>query len=98
MPTYISLVSYTDEGIQQIRESPDRLDAARALGESLGVELHEFYLTMGQYDAVVLIEAPDEETATTYALRVGSDGAVATETLLAFEEDEFRDIIARLPE
>jgi uncharacterized protein with GYD domain len=97
MATYISLLSFTQQGIENIKESPARLDAAKELFRSMGAELKEFYLVTGQYDAVVVTEGPDDETATKLVLIVGSMGAVRTETLRAFPEDEYREIIAALP-
>lgn len=63
----------------------------------MGTEIKAFYLVMGQYDAVVVSEAPDDETAAKLALAIGSLGNIRTETLRAFAEDEFRKIIAALP-
>jgi len=62
MATYISLIKYTKEGIANIKESPDRLDAAKKAFKAMGAELKQWYLVMGQYDAVVISEAPDDET------------------------------------
>ncbi len=61
------------------------------------VELKEFYLVMGRYDMVVVAEAPDDETVANLALAIGSAGAIRTETLRAFTEDEYRKIVAALP-
>ena len=97
MPTYLTLLRYTQTGIQNIKESPSRLDAARQLARSLGADIKAVYLTMGRYDLAVVIEAPDDETIAKYALAVGSRGAVSTETLRAFPEDEYRKIISELP-
>lgn len=97
MPTYIHLTSYTGEGVQNIEESPDRLDDAKDLAASMDGEFKEFYLTFGEYDIVAITEFPDDETAAQFALGVASEGAVTTETLKAFPEDEFRDVIAGLP-
>ena len=97
MATYITLLSFTQEGIENIKESPARLDAAKQAFRAMGAELKEFYLVMGQYDAVVVAEAPDDETVAKLALAIGSGGAVRTETLRAFTEDEYRKIIAALP-
>jgi uncharacterized protein with GYD domain len=97
MPTYISLMNLTQEGIKNIKESPDRLDAAKKAFQAFGGELKEFYLVMGQYDMVVVSEGPDDETAAKLALAIGSQGAISTETLRAFTEDEYRKIIADLP-
>jgi len=97
MPTFISLVNYTAEGVQNMDESPDRLDAAREVVESMGGELLEFYLTMGQYDAVAIMELPDAETATQAGITISGAGAVRTETLRAFPEAEYRDLVDGLP-
>lgn len=93
MPTYVSLVEFTDQGIENITDSPDRLDDARALAEELGGEVTDFYLTFGQYDIVVVSEFPDDERYARFALTVGSRGAVSTETLKAFTEAEYREVV-----
>ena len=97
MPTFISLISYTQNGIDNIKESPTRLDAAKEAFRAMGAELKEFYMVMGQYDLVIISEAPDDETATKLALMIGSKGSIRTETLRAYTEDEYRKIIASLP-
>jgi len=96
MPTYIHLTSYTGDGIQNIADSPDRLDDAKNLAASMDGEFKDFFLTFGQYDIVAITEFPDDETAAQFALRVASEGAVTTETLKAFPEAEYRDVIAGL--
>ena len=97
MATYIMLLSYSQKGIENVKESPARLDAAKKMFQSMGAEVKEFYLVMGQYDIVVVCEAPDDETITKVALAIGSVGAVRTETLRAYTEDEYRKIISALP-
>lgn len=97
MPTYITLWNYTQDGIENIDESPDRLDDAVELVESLGGELKAFYLTMGGYDIVTVTEFPDDDAAASALLRIGQAGAVSSETLRAWPEDEYRDLIAGLP-
>ena len=97
MPTYIALIRYTPQGIQNIKDSPARLDAAKKAFQAMGGELKQWYLVMGQYDAVAIAEAPDDETMAKLALAIGSQGNIRTETLRAFTEDEFRKLIAALP-
>lgn len=97
MPTYITLAHYTPQGIANIKDSPARLDAAKQAAQALGAEVKAFYLTMGQYDLVVVIEAPDEETVAKLILATGAQGNVRTETLRAFTEAEFRKLVAALP-
>lgn len=97
MPTYIVLARYTQEGIQNIKESPVRLDGVKQLFESMGAKIKEFYLVTGEYDMVMIGEAPDDETVAKLALTIGSTGAVRSVTLRAFTEAEYRKIIAALP-
>ena len=97
MATYISLLRFTQKGIENIKEGPERLDAAKELFKSMGSELKEFYLVTGHYDAVVVTEGPDDETAVKLVLKIGSVGAVRTETMRAFPEEEYRKIIAAMP-
>jgi len=97
MAKYISLVKYTEKGIETIRESPNRLDAFRQLCESMGVTVEGFYLTMGRYDLLLIVDAPNSETIAKLLLATASKGAVSTETLQAFTEEEYRKIISELP-
>lgn len=97
MATYITLFHFTQQGIQNIKESPARLDRAKEAVKAAGGEMKAFYLTMGQYDAVVISEAPSDEVYATTILAIASAGAVRTETLRAFTEDEYQKIIADLP-
>lgn len=97
MAKFISLVKYTATGIQNIKESPKRLDAVKQLCKSMGAKVDAFYLTMGSYDIVLIVDAPDAETAAKMILTVTSGGAVTTETLTAFSEKEYRKIISELP-
>ena len=96
MPTYISLVNWTEQGMQELKESPARADATAELAESMGGSL-QLYWTAGLYDIVAIFEAPDDETAAAMQLTVGSRGAVRTTTLRAFGREEFERIIAKVP-
>ena len=97
MATYISLLNYTQKGAENIKESPARLDAAKKAFKSMGAELKQWYLVMGQYDAVVISEGPDDETVAKLLLVIGGQGNIRTQTFRAFNEDEYRKIIAALP-
>ena len=96
MPTYIALLKYTQKGIAAIEGSPARLDAGRAAFKQMGVEIKDTYLTMGRYDLVCVIDAPDDETYARAMLTLGSQGNVSTETLKAFSEDQYRKIVGSL--
>jgi uncharacterized protein with GYD domain len=94
MPMYVTLIRYTEQGIKTFKDLPSRLEETRKAGEAAGAKLVAFYLTMGQYDAVVVSEAPDDETVATLALAAGGRGNVRTETLRAFTEDEAKKLAA----
>ncbi len=97
MATYIMLINYTDQGIRNIKDSPQRADAARQALSDMGGEMKELYMTMGGYDLVVVAEAPSDDVMAKFALMVGSQGNVRTTTLKAFSEAEYRGIIESLP-
>jgi len=97
MPTYVTLVHYTEQGVKTFKDLPARLEDTRKAGEAAGARLIAFYLTMGQYDAVLINDAPDDETIAKLALAAGGRGNVRTETLRAFTEDEARRLAEELP-
>ena len=97
MPTFVTLINYTQKGVENMKESPKRLQTAKELFKSMGAEIKAFYLAMGRYDAVVIAEGPDDETATKLAITVASTGAIRTETFRVFTENEYRKIISELP-
>jgi uncharacterized protein with GYD domain len=96
MPTYVSLVRYTDQGIRNIKESATRLDAAKKAFQGAGGELKQFFLLMGKYDILIVSDAPNDEAAAKTALSLGSLGNVRTQTFRAFTEGEFRKVISEL--
>src|SRR5438552_790650 len=96
MPTYISLINFTQKGAESIKDGPKRLDAAKERFRAAGAELKAFYLVTGQYDAVAISEAPNDEVVVKLSLRTAAMGNVRTETLRAFNEDEYRRIVASI--
>jgi len=96
MPHFVTLLRYTPQGIAKIKESPTRLDAGRKAAEKVGGKIHAFYLTTGQYDAVIISEFPNDEALAKFSLSVGALGNVTTETLRAFTEAEYRNIVSAL--
>lgn len=97
MPTYISLLHYTQQGIAGAKSGPSRVDAAKEAYRKAGGELKGFYLTMGRYDVVIVAELPNDETVATLALSLGAAGNVRSETFRAFTEAEYRKIVTTLP-
>ena len=96
MATFIGLVNFTDQGIRNVKDSPDRYEAFRAMAEKVGVTLKGVYYTVGHYDMVLIMEGSDE-AAVTAILKVGSLGNVRTETLRGFSLEEMRKIIGKMP-
>jgi len=97
MSSYCILGTYTDQGIRAIKDSPKRVEAGRDLAKSMGAELKEFYLAMGGYDFLVMMEAPSEDIIARYVLALASRGNVRTTTLKIFNETQYKDIIGKLP-
>ena len=97
MSTHFILVNWTEQGIKAIKASPKRLSAAKRLAKDCGVKFKSFHMTLGQYDIIVSVEAPNDEAVARFALALGSAGNVRTTTLKGFTEQEYRKIIESLP-
>ena len=97
MPTYITLINWTQKGIENVKDSPDRLDSWKGVVEQSGCETKSFFMTMGDFDLVTVVEAPDDETYARLTLAVAALGSIRTKTLRAFTEEEYRRIIEGLP-
>lgn len=96
MPTYISLINWTDQGIRTFKGSVDRSKAAAELAERLGGNLKEVYWTVGPYDLVAVAEFPDDETDTAFLLALGSQGNVRTVTLRAYNAEQVTGIMEKI--
>jgi uncharacterized protein with GYD domain len=97
MPHYISLLRLTQKGIENAKESPNRLDAAKKAFAAVGGKMLQFYLTMGRFDAVVISEFPDDSAVAKASMTLAAHGNIRTETMRAFTEEEYRKVIASLP-
>ncbi len=96
MPTFISLINWTDQGIRNFKATKDRAQAATAAAESMGGTIKDIYWTVGPYDIVTVGEFPDDETGTAFLLALGSQGNIRSTTLRAFNADEIQAIIAKI--
>ncbi|MEO8433667.1 MAG: GYD domain-containing protein [Pyrinomonadaceae bacterium] len=96
MPTFITLLRWTQQGAANVKDSPKRLDAGREEFKKLGVEIKDTWMTMGRYDLICVIEGPDDATVARALLTLGSQGNVQTETMKAWSEDEYRKITGSL--
>lgn len=97
MPTYVTLMRFTDQGIRNIKEGPSRLEAAKKLFQSAGAEIKSYYLALGNYDAIAIIDGPNDEVAARLALAIGAQGNVRTDTMRVFTEPEYRKLVSGLP-
>jgi uncharacterized protein with GYD domain len=96
MPTYVSLIHWTDQGIREVTETLDRAARAEEHLQRYGGRFERLYWTVGPYDLVAIIEAPDDESATAFLLEVGSWGNVRTTTLRAYDREQMSSIVERV--
>jgi uncharacterized protein with GYD domain len=96
MPTYVSLINFTQQGIQSIKELPARVEKGREDMRKQGIEMKSWHLTMGQYDIVAVIEAPSDEAAATFALSLGAMGNARTQTMRAFSLEDLGRMVQKI--
>ncbi|MFP8957627.1 GYD domain-containing protein [Natrialbaceae archaeon A-CW3] len=97
MPTYVLLTTFTQQGVENVRDSPRRTEHAREMIESLDGTWHDFFITIGRYDGLVVADFPDDATAAQAVFTLAESGNVTVEPLQAFTLDEFRDIVDAMP-
>ncbi len=96
MPAYIVLINLTDQGIRTIKEDPNRVTQAEQIAQREGVHIVAEWWTMGPYDAVMIAEAPNDETMNRFLLGAGRQGNIRTTTMRAFTKEEIAAILQRL--
>jgi uncharacterized protein with GYD domain len=96
MATYVVLVNFTEQGVRKAKDSPKRADAFKDMAKKCGATVKDLYWTQGQYDAVTVLEAPDDITATALALSVGALGNIRTQTLRAFSAADMKKVIGKM--
>jgi uncharacterized protein with GYD domain len=96
MASYVCLIQFTDQGIRNVKDTVKRGDAAIAEAQKMGMKIVEEYWTMGAYDAVVVLEAPDDEAMSAFILKIGALGNVKGQTLRAFRRNEIEGILAKI--
>jgi len=97
MPTFILSLNWTDQGIRAVKDAPKRSQAARELAKKLGVEVKQIYLTSGENDLLIIVDAPSGDNVAKFALATGSLGNVRPRTARAWSEPEFQQLISELP-
>ncbi len=96
MAKYVSLLQFTDQGIRNVKDSIKRAVAATAEAEKMGAKVTDAFWTMGAYDVVLLLDAPDDETVSAFSLKIGSLGNVKSQTMRAFRREEMESILAKV--
>jgi uncharacterized protein with GYD domain len=95
VPKYVTLYNWTDQGVQSVKDTVNRYEAAKQLAESKGGKI-EAYWTVGPYDLVGISEFPDDETGAAVGLQIAATGNIRTLTMRAFDDDEMRAVIAKM--
>jgi uncharacterized protein with GYD domain len=96
MPTYVTLTNFTHQGIQNVKDTTKRADAFKAAAKKAGCTVKEVYWTQGQYDSVLIMDAPDDASATAVLMSLGKLGNVRTQTLRAFTAAELAPILDKV--
>lgn len=96
MATYIVLSNFTEQGIRNIKDSPKRAEAFRNMAKKSGVTVKDLFWTLGQYDVVTILEAPDDMSITALGLSIGALGNIRTQTLRAYSEPEIKLILGKM--
>ena len=97
METYVILFKYTEQGIKDAKNTPNRVAAVKAATEAAGGKWIGWYMTMGQYDGVVIVQAPNTTVAAALIVATGMQGNVHTETMRAFTVEEVQAMMASVP-
>lgn len=97
MAKYVMLGNWTDQGARNAKDTVKRARAAREEFAAMGVNAREWFFTLGQYDVVLTVEAPDDETLTRAALSLAMKGNLRTATLRGFSEKEMEGVLNGLP-
>jgi uncharacterized protein with GYD domain len=97
MPMFILSLNWTDQGIRSVKDAPKRAQAAQDLAKKVGIEIKEIYLTSGDSDLVAIVDTPNGDNVTKFALALGAQGNVRTRTARAWPQSEFQKLISELP-
>ena len=97
MPTFIITMNWTEQGIHNVKDAPKRAAAAREMAKKLGVDIKQTYLTSGQSDFVVIVEAASGDNVAKFCMAAGAGGNVRTRTARAWSESEYAKLISALP-
>jgi len=96
MAHYVILASFTDQGIRTVKDTTNRARAFREMVQKMGGKIKDIYWTLGRYDVVLTMEAPNDETVSVILVKAGSLGNLKSESLRAFDEKEMDSILAKI--
>src|SRR5215813_12120520 len=96
MASYILLMNFTDQGIRKVKDTPKRADAFKDMAKKCGAILKDVFWTLGEYDIVAVVEAPDDFSITALGLSTGAFGNIRTQTLRAFTQADMGTILGKL--
>lgn len=96
MATFVSTVRFTQQGIKAVGDTTDRAAAIQSAAEQMGVTIKDTYWTLGEFDGLLVLDAPDDETAAAFLMHVGSRGNVQTTTARAFTAEEMKGVLAKM--
>jgi uncharacterized protein with GYD domain len=94
--TFVVLATFTDQGIRDVKETTRRADHFKEMAKKVGVTVKDMYWTLGQYDIVTILEAPDDESVTALSLSVAARGNVRTQSLRAFSQADMGAVLGKL--
>jgi uncharacterized protein with GYD domain len=97
MPMFIMSINWTEQGVRTIRNWPQRMTDAQDYAKKVGVEIKDVYLTAGDHDLVVILDAKNDDNIAKFALGIGANGNVRTKTARAWKESELRKLVSELP-
>jgi len=97
VPTFIGMLSWTDQGIRTVKDTPKRLQAAKEAAKRMGIEMKHVFLTTGEFDVLSIMEASDGDKIAKFAIAIGAQGNIRTRTVRAWPEGEMLKLISELP-
>ena len=96
MATYIVLSTFTDQGIRTVKETTKRADAVKEMAKKFGATMTDVYWTLGAYDVVAIVDAPDDASIAAFGLAIAAGGNIRAQTLRAMSQDEMQRVLAKL--
>ena len=96
MVTYVVLAKFTDQGVKNAKDSPKRAEAFKQMAKTFGATVKDIFWTQGRYDIVIIVEAPDEHSATALNLSLSALGNIRTESLRAFSSEDMMKIVTKM--